>query len=83
MAHVQKPDFVFLQNGRVHLNQWGRQFSRLLAAEVGTCGNNTGYTMFRGSVKGTGYPFHSPVSDSIPLPCVTMCHHFSNGVYLA
>ena len=34
MAHVQKPDFVFLRNGRVHLNRQGRQFSRLLAAEV-------------------------------------------------
>ena len=34
MAHAQKPDFVFPLNGRVHLNRWGRQFSRLLAAEV-------------------------------------------------
>jgi hypothetical protein len=34
MAHAQKPDFVFRRNGRVHLNQRGRQFSRLLAAEV-------------------------------------------------
>ena len=34
IAHAQKPDFVFLQNGRVHLNRQGRQFSRLLAAEV-------------------------------------------------
>jgi hypothetical protein len=34
MAHAQKPDFVFPRNGRVHLNLWGRQFSRLLAAEV-------------------------------------------------
>jgi len=34
MAHAQKPDFVFLRNGRVHLNRWGCQFSRLLAAEV-------------------------------------------------
>ena len=25
-------------------------------------GSNAGYTMFRGSVKGTGYPPHSPVS---------------------
>jgi hypothetical protein len=33
-AHAQKPDFVFRRNGRVHLNRWGRQFSRLLAAEV-------------------------------------------------
>ena len=34
MAHAQKPDFVFPRNGRVHLNRWGRQFSRLLTAEV-------------------------------------------------
>jgi len=34
MAHAQKPDFVFRRNGRVHLNRWGRQFSRLLTAEV-------------------------------------------------
>jgi hypothetical protein len=34
MAHAQKPDFVFRRNGRVHLNRRGRQFSRLLEAEV-------------------------------------------------
>jgi len=34
MAHAKKPDFVFRRNGRVHLNRRGRQFSRLLAAEV-------------------------------------------------
>ena len=34
MAHAQKPDFVFRRNGRVHLNRRGRQFSRLMAAEV-------------------------------------------------
>ena len=27
-------------------------------------GSNAGYTMFRGSVKVTGYPLHSPVSPS-------------------
>jgi hypothetical protein len=34
MAHAQKPDFVFRRKGRVHLNRRGRQFSRLLSAEV-------------------------------------------------
>ena len=34
MAHAQKPDFDFRRKGRVHLNQRGRQFSRLLADEV-------------------------------------------------
>jgi len=46
-------------------------------------GSNAGYTMSRGSVKGTGYPIHSPVSPPLPLPCVTVCHHISNAVYNA
>jgi len=28
-----------------------------------------------------GYPLHSSVSPSIPLPCVTMFHHSSTGLY--
>jgi len=44
-------------------------------------GSNAGYIMFRGSAKSTGYPLHSPVSLSLPLPCVTVCHHISTGVY--
>jgi len=63
--------------------RWGRQFSRLLAAEVcGISGSNAGYTVFRGSVKGTGYPPHLPVSPSLPITCVTVCHHISSGPYL-
>ena len=34
MADAQKPEFVFRRNERVHLNRRGRQFSRLLAAEL-------------------------------------------------
>jgi hypothetical protein len=30
--------------------------------------SNAGYTMFRGSVRGTGYLFHSPFSPSLPPP---------------
>ena len=44
-------------------------------------GSNAGYIMFRGSVKGTGYPLHSSVSPSLPLSCVTVGHHISTGVY--
>jgi hypothetical protein len=44
-------------------------------------GSNTGYTMFQSSVKSTGYPLHSPVSPSLPLPCVTVCHHISTELY--
>jgi hypothetical protein len=43
--------------------------------------SNAGYTMFQGSVKSTGYPLHSPASPSLPLPCVTVCHHISTGHY--
>jgi len=52
------------------IDSWGVRIS----------GSNSGYTMFRGSVKSTGYPFHSPVSPSLPLPCVTVCHHISTGL---
>jgi len=45
-------------------------------------GCNAGYTMFQGSVKSTGYPLHLPLSPSLPLLCVTMCHHISTGLYL-
>jgi len=37
--------------------------------------------MFRGSVKGTGYPLHSPVSPLLPLPCVIVCHHISTAIF--
>jgi len=37
-------------------------------------GSNAGYNVFRGSVKSTGYPLHSPISFSLALPCVTVCH---------
>jgi len=45
-------------------------------------GSNAGYTMFRGSVKSTGYPLHSPVSSSLPQP-VRQCvpSHFSWTLY--
>jgi hypothetical protein len=49
---------------------------------VSTSGSNAGYTMFRGSVKNTGCLLHSPVFPPLPLPCVTVCHHISTGLYL-
>ena len=62
-AHAQKPELVFLRNGRVRLNRpGGVQFSRLLAVEE--CGS---------AGKTTGYPLHSHLSPSLPLPCVTVC----------
>ena len=69
IAHAQKSYFVFRRNGRVHLNRRGRQFSRLLAAEV--CASGVvmlDTTWFRGSVMGTGYPLHQPVSPFTSTP---------------
>jgi len=81
MAHAQKPDFVFRRKGRVHLNRQGASVQSTTGSRgVRISGSNAGYTMFRGSVKGTGYPLLSPVSPSLPLPCVTVGHHISNGV---
>jgi len=58
MAHAQKPDFVFRRNGRFHLTSVQ---STTGSRGVRISGSNAGYTRFRGSVKGTGYPLHSPV----------------------
>jgi hypothetical protein len=81
LAHAQKPDFVFRRNGRVHLNRRGASVQSTAGSRgVRISRSNAGYTMFRGSVKSTGYPLHSPVSPSLPLPCVTVCHHISTGV---
>ena len=86
MAHAQKPGLVFQRNGRVHLNRRGHQFSRLLAAEV----RASAVVMLvmldtpcsEVECKTTGYPLHSHVSPSLPLPCVTVCHHISTELYL-
>jgi hypothetical protein len=48
---------------------------------VRVSGSNVKYTMFRVSVKSTGYPLHPLVSLSLPLPCITVCHHVSAGLY--
>jgi len=82
MAHAQKPDMVFQRNGRVHLNRQERQFSRLLAAEV--CASAVvmlDTPCSEVECKTTGYPLHSRVPSSLPLPCVTVCHHISTELY--
>jgi len=72
MAHAQEPEFVFRRNGRTHLNRRGRQFIRLLAADV--CASAV-------VMMDTVYTLHSPVSPSLPLPCVTVCCHIPTRVY--
>jgi len=81
MAHAQKPDLVLRRNGRVHLNRRGASVQSTTGSRgVLISGSDAGYTMFRGSVKGIGYPLHSPVSPSLPLPCVTVWHHISTAI---
>jgi hypothetical protein len=85
MAHAQKPDFVFWRNGRVHLNRRG-------ASVQSTTGRRAVHISLQGLycsckpvfcsyVTLTGYPLHSLVSHSHLLPCVTVCHHISIGLY--
>jgi len=83
-THAQKPDFVFRRKGRVHLNRrgggggGGSVQSTTGSRGVRTSGSNAGYTKFRGRVKSLGFPLHSPVSPSLPLPCVTVLpSHFN------
>jgi len=80
MAQAQKPHFIFRRNGRVHLNRCRASVQSITGSGgVRSSVSNAGYTMFPGSVKSIVYPLHSPVSSSLPLPCVTMCHHISTG----
>jgi len=82
MAHAQKPDFVFRAK-RISPFKLARVSVQSTTGSRGVriSGSNAGYTMFRGSVKSTGYHLHSPVSLSLPLPCGTVRHHISTGLY--
>jgi len=83
MTHAQKPHFVFRAKRTSPFKSAGVSVQSTTGSRgVRISGSNAGYTMFRGSGKGTGYPLHSPVSPSLPIPCVTACHHISTGVYV-
>jgi len=82
MAHAQKPDFVFRGKRTSPFKSVGASVqSPTDSRGLRISGSYAGYTMFRGSVKSTGYPLHSPVSPSLPHPCVTVCHHISTEFY--
>ena len=63
----------------------GGQFSRLLAVEV--CASAVAMVVMLDTpfseveCKTTGYPLHSHVSPSLPLPCFTVCHQVSTELY--
>jgi len=82
MAHAQKPDFVFRRNGQVYLNRRGREFSRLLAAEVWAsavvmldtpCSEVVWMVLATHSIR--QFPLH------FPIPCFTVCHHIPARLY--
>ena len=86
MAHAQKPDFVFLRNGRVHLNRQGRQFSRLPAAELCAsavvmldtpCFEVVWRVLATHSIR--QFPFHFP---SYASPCAITFQMESNSAFI-
>jgi len=83
MAHQQKSDFVFRRDERVHLNRRGRQFSRLLAAEM--CASalvmlDTPYSEVVWRVLAT-HSIRQFLLQFPSFPCITVCHYISPGVY--
>jgi hypothetical protein len=82
MGHAQKPDFVFRRNGRVHLNRCGRQFIRLLAAEVCASAVVILDTPSSGVVwRGLATYSIRQFPPSLLHSCFTVCHQVSNAVY--
>jgi hypothetical protein len=82
MAHALKTGFrLSAKRTSPFKSAWASGQSTTGSRGVRISGSNAAYTMFRGSVKGSGYPLHSPVSPSLPLLCVTVCHHISTGLY--
>ena len=83
MAHTQKPDFVFrAKRTSPFKSAGGRQFSRLLAAEV--CASavvmlDTPCSEVVWRVLATHCIRQFP--PSLSLPCVTVCHHISTWLY--
>jgi len=84
MDYAQKPDFVFrAKRTSPFKSAEGRQFSRLLAAEVSVSAVvmlDTPCSEVVWRVLATHYILQFP--PSLPIPCVTVCHHISTWVYL-
>jgi hypothetical protein len=81
MAHAQKPEFRLSVKRASPFKSAGASVQSTTGSRgVRFNGGNAGY-VFRESVKGTGYPLHSPVSLSLPLPYIAVCHHISTVLY--
>jgi hypothetical protein len=62
MAHAQETRFRLSAKRTGPFKSAGASVPSTRSRCVRISGSNAGYTMFRGSVKSTGYPLHSPVS---------------------
>ena len=76
---------------RFHLSEkWSSPFKSAVESVQSTAGSRgvriSGQIMDRPcsevQCKSSGYPLHSPISPSLPLQRVTVCHHVSNGLCL-
>ena len=84
MAHAQKPDSVFQRNGRVHLYRGGVSSVEYWLSWSEGRGRTIVVTLdglFRVKLKTADYPHHSPLSPSLLLPCVTVCHQIQFPLY--
>jgi hypothetical protein len=66
-----------LGGGSVQLTTGRRAVHISLQGLYGSC-----KPVFCSHVTLTGYPLHSLVFPSLPLSCITVCHHISTGLYL-
>jgi hypothetical protein len=86
MARAQRLDFVFQIKGPVHSNRRGCQVSQAVSGEVCTSwllhGSNAGQAVIFCLFSLAGYPLHSPVSPTLLLPCVNVCHQVSILLYV-
>jgi len=89
MLHFTKESVNIAQKGRVLFKRGGGgggcQFSRPLAA--GVCASAIVMVVMLDTpcsevqCRTAGYPLHSHVFPSLPLPCVTVCHQVSTELY--
>lgn len=85
MAHTQKPDFVFRQNGRVHMTWLGARVQLTTGPEVRVSAGSifycAGEAVFHGLARLSGYPLHFSLALSL-LPRVAVCYVILIVLYL-
>jgi len=84
MAHAQKPDStnetdesIYIGGGVSSVECWLSWIAGRGRTIVATLDG-----LFRVKLKTAGYPPHSPLSPSLLLPCVTVCHQILFKLYI-